>query len=180
MEKDGIARIRMYNDFDFIPYNDGNLYRLESEGGYTDVVNRFFEPGIVVNIVDVNTPYYTNQDRIGDLAYLMFNIAVLGRNNYKIGNTMDSRTFGTAVVQHPLGERCHYYCPNKRCKRTVIGVKEDEFQLSLKDGHEITYRVLKDIEERYRADTRSSFQLNSRIMLDALIIEEIVMRKGSE
>ncbi len=180
MERDCIDRVRMYNDFDFIPYNGGNLYRLESEGGYTDVVNRFFEPGIVVNIVDVNTPYYTNQDRIGDMDYLMVNLAVLGRNNYKIGKTMDCRAYGTAVVQHPIGDRCHYYCPNKRCKRVVIGVKKDEFVLSLKDGQEIIYTVLKDIEQRYRADTRTSFLLNSRMMLDALIIEDIVMRKGQE
>ena len=79
--------VTMLNDFEISDVEGGKLYRLESDGGHADVLNYFFEPGMVVNLVTMNTPHYTNQDRVGAMNYLMIVMTVHGRSNYEIDGT---------------------------------------------------------------------------------------------
>ena len=58
--------IRIYNDFDSVPTEKGRLYTMETEDGSASVINHVFDEGFVVNRMDFETSYLTNQNRINE------------------------------------------------------------------------------------------------------------------
>ncbi|MBQ8180290.1 MAG: hypothetical protein IJ026_07670 [Candidatus Methanomethylophilaceae archaeon] len=87
--------IRIYNDFTVSDVHGGRLYRLETPEGVADCTNFIFEEGFVVNRMDFRVREFTNQDRIGEMNYLMLNFPVHGRSVVEYGGNLFPRVPGT-------------------------------------------------------------------------------------
>lgn len=76
-----------------------------------------------------------------------------------------------------MSKRTHIYTSNETCARLAIAVHMDDFRMygelddPVKDS-------LRDIADRYRANSRSSFLLNGRILLDACVLWDTLSHLG--
>lgn len=157
--------IRIYNDFDSVPTEKGRLYTMETEDGSASVINHVFDEGFVVNRMDFETSYLTNQDRIGEMDYLMIYVTLMGRLDMGLGDNMTSRLPGTACIYHPSGMRCHMKIPSGRHIGLAIGLNISTFELSESSEDGLPFNeMVEQLMECYVPYQR--IHLNNREMVD--------------
>jgi hypothetical protein len=63
--------VRIFNDFTSYPIKGGRRYHMTTEDGDADVTNLMYGGGLVVNYSHFRTSGFNNQERIGEMNYLM-------------------------------------------------------------------------------------------------------------
>ena len=171
--------IRVFNDFVSKPIEKGRVYEMELDDGYARVTNFIFERGFVMNYFDVSTAYFTNQDRIGDMNYLMINTTLMGRYATERDGSVKSRFQGMGLVHHPSSQRENIYIPTMRYIGLSIGIDLKGFKpIGLDDLPDIS-EVLDGICGRYQVDSMRPFALDDGIMVVLYALKAMLDDPGS-
>jgi hypothetical protein len=167
--------IRVYNDFISTPVNKGRVYEMKLDDGFAKVTNFIFEKyGFVINYYDMDTLYFTNQDRVGEMDYVMINTTLIGRFVCRFDESMVSKLPGTGLMHHPSGVRNYSYLPSKRYIGLGIGIDYKNFRMFGHDAGKDAQNIIKDIETKYRVDSPSSFYLNDDVMIELYALQSIL------
>jgi len=87
--------VKIYNDYNRAPIDGGYEYVMEDEGGSAKVRNYIFDSGFLLNHIDDNARVLVNQDRVGQMDYLLINAGLYGRVNIEVDSGSHSRVAGT-------------------------------------------------------------------------------------
>lgn len=160
----GSGTFALHNDFTVRPIQNGYIYEMSDESGDSRVTNLFFERGFVLNCIDMRTHQISNQDKVGQMNYLMVCCTVYGRKELRIEGETTSRIVGTMEVYHPSGRRVDMTIPTGRYVGLVIGIDINRFQADSADD------IVDRIAQKYMADQRRSFLLDDRTMVKLQMI----------
>jgi len=164
--------IRVYNDFMCTPIKGGRKYEMELEDGKATVTNFMFGGGFVVNYFDLDTAYLTNQDRVGDMDYLMINANLYGRYCFNTSQIKPQyRNPGMAHIHHPANQREFIHIPTHRYIGLSIGLDRKAFRPLWGDPCE---KVISALEGKYCPDTGKSIVLSDRIMTELYALKRIL------
>ncbi len=125
----------MINDFTTKKMVNGYIYTMENDGGKIDVYSYCLDPGMVISIMNMEAPSFTNRERIGDMNCIGINITIYGRAVYKVGNRFYSKPVGTVSVGRPNKDEYSIYSPLDRCKNIVLGLDCSSFILYGQDAY---------------------------------------------
>jgi len=105
---------------------------------------------MIINMIDMRMPYFTNHDHVGNPNYLMLNFKVHGRLVYTLDDVKRSSPYGTAVLYHPIDKRYHFYNPTGTCQSIVVGIELSTFEMANGDDLPPADKILGAICRRYR------------------------------
>jgi AraC-like DNA-binding protein len=166
--------IRVFNDFVSRPIGRGRVYEMKLDDGCARVTNFVFDRGFVINFFDMSTAYFTNQDRIGSMNYLMINATLMGRYVARQENSIRSRIQGMGIIHHPSSQREHIRIPTMRYIGLSIGLDLNGFRpIGLDDLPDVSV-VLDDICARYRMDSMDPFILDDDMMMELYALKSLL------
>ncbi len=87
--------VKIYNDYSRTPIDGGYQYIMEGEGGSAKICNYIFDSGFLLNHIDDSAHVLVNQDRVGQMDYLLINAGLYGRVNIEVDTGSHSRVAGT-------------------------------------------------------------------------------------
>ncbi|MBE6524563.1 MAG: hypothetical protein E7Z65_06815 [Thermoplasmata archaeon] len=167
--------IRVYNDFISTPVNKGRVYEMKLDDGFAKVTNFIFEKyGFVINYYDMETSFFTNQDRVGEMDYILFNATLFGRFVGRFDEATVSKLPGTGLMHRPSDKRSYVNLPCKGYVGLGIGFDYKNFKF-FDPGMEMAGSdFLRAIESKYRADGLSVFCLDDDVMMEMYALQAIL------
>ncbi len=164
----------MFNHFNTTPISTGHLYRMETEDGTVDVFSHCLDPGMVISVMEMWGGSFTNRNFIGKLNCFDTCTTVRGRLDYESKDGIESRPYGTMIIDLPSNEPYTVHSLTGRASNVSIGVDLGKFTLYGDDGNSHSESILKELNHRYVGKPHGNLYLDDDILLDIHVILDML------
>ncbi|MBR4697133.1 MAG: helix-turn-helix transcriptional regulator [Candidatus Methanomethylophilaceae archaeon] len=157
--------IKIGNDFEVKPFDGGYEYHMRSGQGRADVFCHIFDGGFVVNLMTTDMRFLSNQNRVGDMNYVMIDTTVAGRMSISDGIRSMSLVPGSSIVYRPTSTRAYMSVFTGCYESITIGVDMSRFDFP--DGNDGAKAMGLLADDSHPP---APLRLSSRSMADVLAI----------